>query len=86
MDAPVFGAGVLLDGQLRRLEIDLLDDQGQPAVEAQLAATAGAAVQGVVEEMVDLLRGEQGAFVLGMARLAAAFAFVLAGRQAAGAA
>ena len=81
MDAPVFGASVLLDGQLRRLDIDLLDDQSQSAVETQRAAAAGTGGKRVDKELIDLLRGEQGAFVLGMARLAAAMAFVLAGRR-----
>ena len=79
MDAPVFGASVLLDRHLCWLEIDLLDDQGQSPVEAELAATAGTAVQRVVEELVDSVVWEQGAFVFGMAGLATAFAFVLAG-------
>src|SRR4051794_39700903 len=35
----------------------------------------------MVKEMIDLLVREQGAFVLGMARLTADFAFVLASRQ-----
>ena len=79
--APVFGAGVLLDGQLRGLEIDLLDDLGEPAVEAERAATAGAGVQGVFKGLVDPPGGEQGALVPGMPRLAADMAPVLARRR-----
>jgi hypothetical protein len=72
---------VLLDGQLRRLKIDLLHDEGLLAVETELSATAGAAAQGVNQEEVDLLSGEKGAFVDGMTRLAAPFAFVLSRRR-----
>jgi hypothetical protein len=72
---------VLLDGQFGRVEIDLLDDQGLLAVEAELSATAGTAVQGVNQEKVDLLSSEQGAFVPGMARLATGFAFILSSSQ-----
>jgi hypothetical protein len=45
----------------------------------ELATTGGTAVQRVIEEKVDLVVGEQGAFVFGMARLTADFAFILAG-------
>ena len=76
VDTPVFGTAVLLDGQFRRLEIDLLDDFGLLAVEAELSATAGASVQGMNQEKIDLLSGEKGAFVPGMARLSTGFAFV----------
>ena len=70
---------MLLDGQLRRLQIDLLDDLGLPAVETELSATAGTSVQGVNQEEVDLVSGEKDAFVQGMAGLATAFAFIPAG-------
>ena len=66
---------MLLDGQLRRLEIDLLDDPGLLAVETQLPTTTGTSVQGVNQEEIDLLGSEQGAFVQGMARLATRLAF-----------
>jgi len=62
---------VLLNRQRDRLEIDLLDDQGQAAIAAQRAAAAGAAVQGVLEELADLFGGEGGAVVLGMPGLSA---------------
>ena len=78
--APVFGTGVLLDVQLGRFDIDLLDDAGQGAAGTQLAATAGAAGQLVCKELVDLLVWEEGAFVFGMTGLAPALAFVLARR------
>jgi hypothetical protein len=74
VDAPVFGTGVLLDRQLRRLQIDLLDHQSLLAVAAQGPTTAGAAGQGVHQEEINLLGGERGALVAGMARLATAFA------------
>jgi hypothetical protein len=81
VDTPILGTGVLLDGQLRRLQIDLLDDQSLLAVAAKLSTTAGTTVQGMNQEMIDLLRGEQSAFVQGMARLATGFAFVLSRSQ-----
>jgi len=71
---------VLLDVQLGRFDIDLLDNAGQGAAGTQLAATAGAAGQLVFKELVDLLVREEGAFVFGMTGLAPALAFVLAGR------
>ncbi len=81
MSAPVFGAGVLLNGHLGRLDIDLLHDQSQATVQTQWAAAARTTGQRVFKELLDLLRGEQGAFVLGMAGLAARLAFVLPGRR-----
>jgi hypothetical protein len=71
---------VLLDGQLRRLKIDLLHDESLLAVETELSATAGTAAQGVNQEEVDLISGEKGAFVPGMAWLATPLAFVLSSR------
>lgn len=70
----------MLDGQLRRLKIDLLHDESLLAVATQLPATAGAAAQGVNQEEVDLVSGEKGAFVPGMARLATPLAFGLSSR------
>src|SRR5260370_784932 len=78
--APVFGTGVLLDGQLGRLDIDLLDDQGQSAVEAELSTTTGTAGKGMFKEMVDLLVRAQGAVMLGVAGLRAALTVGLSGR------
>jgi hypothetical protein len=72
---------VLFDGQLRRFDIHLLDDPTQTAVATEWAATAGTTVQRVFPEMIDLLSGERGAFMLGMTRLATGFALVLAGRR-----
>jgi hypothetical protein len=72
---------VLLYGQLGWLDIDLLDDQGQTAVEAELTAAARAGIQGVLKEMPDLLDGEQGALVPGMSGLAATLALVLSRRR-----
>ena len=68
---PVFGAGVLPDGQRGLLEIDLLHHPSQAAVAAQRAATAGAGVQEVFGEQGDLLGGERSAFLSGMAGLPA---------------
>ena len=51
------------------------------AVAPQLAAAAGAAVEGVHQEGRRPARGEQGAFVLGMAGLAAGPALVLSRRR-----
>ena len=50
---------------LARLEIDLLDDQGLLAVETQLPATAGTAVQGVNQEQVDLVVGNRARSCMG---------------------
>jgi hypothetical protein len=81
VEAPVFGARVLCHDQLRRFDVDLLDDPTPTAVALEWAATAGTTVQGVFPEMIDLLPGKRGAFVLGMTRLTTGFALVLAGRK-----
>jgi hypothetical protein len=75
---------VLLDDQFRWLEIDLLNDQSLLAIETQLSTTTGTTVQGMSQEKIDLVSGEQGAFVQGMARLATGFAFVPSSRQSRG--
>jgi len=78
---PVLGEGVFLNGQLGRLDVDLLDDSDQLGVAAQRPTAARAAVKGVVKEVLDLVLWEQGAFMPGMSGLSAALALVLASRR-----
>ena len=64
-------------------EIDLLDDPGERRrCRRRRPAAAGAAVEGVVEEGVDLLRGERARSCLGWPGWPPTLAFVLAGQAA----
>ena len=75
MIAPVFRAGVLLDGQSGWQDVHLLHDPRQRPTEPQVAAAARTGIEQVVLEVSDLLLSKQLALVFGMARLAADLAF-----------
>src|SRR5262245_48413375 len=77
--APVLGAGVLLDGQGRTVDVNLLHDSGEMGVGIHRAATAGASVEVVFLEVGDLLGRERLPLVHGVAGLPADEAFVSAG-------
>ena len=81
MDAPVFGASVLLDDQLGRPDIDLLNDVGEISVAMQLATAAGAGLERVFLPIGDLFGEERCAFVFGMTGLATNLAFLLPRRR-----
>lgn len=62
---------MLLDGQRRPRDVDLLHDAGEGAIAAQATATTGAGVEQMFLEARHLFRWKRLAFVLGMTGLAA---------------